>query len=217
MRKEGFFISFEGGEGSGKTTQINKLAEALTAQGHRVLTTREPGGTDEGNKIREFIVQRDGGNWTPMAEALLLLAARTMHVEKVIKPALEDGKVVISDRFSDSTIAYQGYGHGLDLDVLKQLDELAISGLKPDLTLVLDIPPTDGLERANTRMQSETYEEQRAEDRFERLDVSFHEKIRQAFLDIAASEKERCVVIDAAQSISEMSNKIEAAVTERLR
>ena len=212
----GFFISFEGGEGSGKTTQINKLAETLTAQGHKVITTREPGGTDEGNKIRELIVQRDSGNWTPMAETLLVFADRIMHVERVIKPALEEGQIVISDRFSDSTVAYQGYGRGLPLDQIEQIDNMVINGLKPDLTFVLDIAPEKGLERSGKRLAAEQFDDSRTEDRFERMDIDFHNKIRQAFLDIAGKAPGRCVVIDANTGIEEISAKIVKTTLERL-
>ena len=135
----GLFITFEGGEGSGKTTQINRLADALTQNKHRVQTTREPGGTPEAEKIRDFLVQREGGNWSPMAEALLLFAAREMHYNAIIKPALDDGKVVICDRFTDSTRAYQGYGHGMDLDKLEQLKTITLGDLEPDITFILDV------------------------------------------------------------------------------
>ncbi len=201
---QGLFISFEGGEGSGKTTQINRLAETLTAQGHKIITTREPGGVPEAEKIRNLLVQRDGGNWTADAEMLLFCAARVMHLEKLIKPALAEGKIVITDRFSDSTMAYQCYGHGADKDKLQMLDEQFIGGAKPDLTFILDIPATVGLSRATGRM----IEDDTTEDRFEKLDIAFHERLRQGFLEIAKQEPERCHVIDATKSVDEIASKI---------
>lgn len=212
----GLFISFEGGEGSGKTTQINKLAEALTEAGHKVVTTREPGGTPEGDKIRDLIVQRDGGQWSPMAETLLLFAARAMHVQKTILPALEDGKIVITDRFTDSTTSYQGHGHGLAIDKIEDIAKLSIDGLKPDVTLILDIEAKAGLERSQRRLASEQLGVNQTEDRFERLDISFHEKLRQGFLTIAKDDPKRCHIIDATQDIEEMAQKILDIVTERL-
>jgi len=210
------FISFEGGEGGGKTTQINKLADFLTSQGHRVRTTREPGGTAEGDKIRDFIVQREGGNWSAMAEALLILAARAMHVERVIQPEIEDGKIVITDRFSDSTYAYQGYGRGLDLRVLESLHKDVIGDMNPDLTFILDVEPKEGLGRSERRLASEKLGVDQTEDRFERLEMDFHEKIRNGFLDIAKHDPERCVVIDATQSIEAIAKQIEEAVSQKL-
>ena len=142
--EKSFFITLEGGEGSGKTTQINRLAEALTGLGYRVLTTREPGGTPEGEKIRALFVRDTGMNWSPMAEVLLILAARAMHVERVVRPALEGKNIVICDRFTDSTTAYQGYGRGLELSAIDSLTKSVIGELKPDLTFILDLPPGAG-------------------------------------------------------------------------
>lgn len=212
----GLFISFEGGEGSGKTTQINKLSSFLAENGHKVVTTREPGGTPEGDKVRDLIVQRDGGNWTPMAETLLLFAARVMHVKRIIASALRDGKIVITDRFTDSTVAYQGYGHGMALETIEKINDLTLDGLKPDLTFILDIDPKAGLERSERRLASETLGVKQTEDKFERMDFSFHEKLRQGFLDIAAREPNRCHVIDASQSIDDMTTQIRDIVSERL-
>jgi len=152
---EGLFISFEGGEGSGKTTQINRLADYLTRQGYGVVTTREPGGTPEGESIRDVLVQRGGGDWLPMSEVLLLYAARYMHVEKVIKPAIAEGKIIICDRFADSTLAYQGYGHGLNPDSIKAVEALTIGAFKPDLTYILDIDVKTGLARSNKQLAVE--------------------------------------------------------------
>lgn len=204
---KGLFISFEGGEGSGKTTQINRLSTFLNTLGHKVVTTREPGGTPEAEKIRDFLVKRDGGNWSPEAETLLLYAARSMHVKTVIAPALEEGKIVITDRFSDSTLAYQGYGHGYALDKIKQLDTLILDSLKPDLTFILDIDPEQGIKRSTRRMTEQNSSFERMEDRFEQLDISFHQKLRAGFLQIAKENPQRCHVIDAAQDMDSITEK----------
>ncbi len=189
----GAFITFEGGEGSGKTTQIHLLKERLKSAGRDVITTREPGGTPEAEKIRDFLVQREGGNWSPMAEALLLFAGRTMHVDNLIKPAIAAGKIVISDRFADSTRAYQGFGHGLGLEKIDEMNRLCLGDFAPDMTFILDIPAEKGLLRAEKRLR----EAGSGEDRFERLDLSFHERLRQGYLEIARSNPGRCIVINA--------------------
>lgn len=208
----GMFITLEGGEGSGKSTQIRLLADALRAMGRSVVTTREPGGTPEAEKIRDFLVKRDGGNWTPMAECMLLYAARQMHVENLIKPALSEGKIVVSDRFSDSTRAYQSFGHGLPLETIEQIDHLVLGGFKPDLTFILDLPVETGLARAGKRMDAD----QSQEDRFEKLGTSFHDRLRQGYLQIAKANPERCVVIDATRSIEKISADLAKHVQERL-
>jgi dTMP kinase len=200
------FISFEGGEGSGKTTQIQRLKTFFENKGQSVITTREPGGTIEAEKIRELLVQRDGGDWTPTAEALLFFTARHMHVETKIKPALADGKIVICDRFTDSTIAYQGYGHRFDLTVLNQIQQVSIGDFEPDKTFILDIDVRDGLTRAGKRMEGD--DDGSTEDRFERMDLSFHENLRQGYLTIAGQNPNRCVVIDANQSIEDVHSDI---------
>lgn len=216
LNKKGLFISFEGGEGSGKTTQINRLASYLNDKNIKVVSTREPGGTDEAEKIRELLVKRDGGNWNAEAEVLMLYAARSMHIERVIKPALEGGKVVITDRFSDSTIAYQGYGHGYDLDKIKHIDELICSEIKPSLTFILDIDPEEGIKRSTRRLAGEELGFNRLEDRFEQLDISFHEKLRQGFLKIAENDKERCHVIDASASLDDVTAAINAVIDKEI-
>jgi len=216
MTAKGVFITFEGGEGSGKTTQINKLAEKLTSLKKKVITTREPGGTPEGEKIRNLLVQRDGGNWTPTAECLLLYAARAMHVESVVKPALEKGKIVISDRFHDSTFAYQGYGRGLELEKIQALNDLTIGSFKPDLTFILDITPDKGLARSTRRLAAESLHIKQTEDRFESLDLSFHEKLRKGFLDIAKKDPKRCHVIDASQDVDAIAAQIAAIAIKKV-
>jgi dTMP kinase len=209
---KGLFVSFEGGEGSGKTTQIRLLAEKLQNTGLEVVKTREPGGTPEAEKIRPLLAQRDGGAWTPMAECLLLFAARTMHADTLIKPALAAGKIVLSDRFTDSTRAYQSHGHGLPIETVERLNRLVLDGFAPDLTIILDIPVEEGLNRAGERLNRDGS----AEDRFERLDISFHERLRHGYLEIARREPQRCRVIDAAQAAETIADQIETEVRRRL-
>ncbi len=209
---KGLFISFEGGEGAGKTTQINYLIDAVKDAGYEVVSTREPGGTAEAESIRNLLVKRDGGDWNAMAEVLLLFAARSMHVEKVIKPALEKGQIVICDRFTDSTVAYQGYGHGLDIDKINSIADISIDSFSPDLTFIMDIDVRAGLKRSISRLS----DEQSSEDRFERLDISFHEKLRAGFLDIALKDNDRCFVINADQDIDNISVEIKNIALERL-
>ena len=211
----GLFITLEGGEGAGKSTQSRRLKSALEQLGREVILTREPGGTPEAEKIRDLLVQRDGGNWTPMAECLLFFAARQMHVETLIKPALNAGKIVICDRFTDSTIAYQGYGHGFDIPTIGQIAKLSLGDFKPDLTFILDLPVSEGLSRSLKQKDSAAGKEN-TEDRFEKLKVDFHEKLRQGFLEIAANDKERCVVVDATQSADNVYDVIWAKVQNAL-
>ncbi|MGE4314360.1 MAG: dTMP kinase [Pseudobdellovibrionaceae bacterium] len=189
------FITFEGGEGAGKTTQIKRLAAALEGQGKPCLLTREPGGTPEGAKLRALLVERDGGQWSKEAETLLFFADRQLHVERVIKPALQAGQTVICDRFTDSTRAYQGYGHRQGTDLIETLVASVLNGFEPDITFLLDIDPKVGLTRAGKRMAGDGG----TEDRFENLDLSFHERLRDGFLDLAAKNTHRFRVIDAAQ------------------
>lgn len=213
MTARGVLITLEGGEGAGKSTQSRKLKEYLEAQGRTVILTREPGGTPEAEKIRDLLVQRDGGNWTPLAECLLFFAARQMHVETLIKPALKDGKIVICDRFTDSTRAYQSYGHGFSLETIEKLNDVALDGFAPDLTLILDLPVEMGLERSFAQKEKSAGREA-TEDRFEKLDRSFHEKLRQGFLDIAKNNPQRCRVIDATRSAEAMFDDIVKVISD---
>lgn len=211
--EKGFFISLEGGEGTGKSTQIELLAGALRDKGYGVITTREPGGTPEAEKIRELLVRRDGGNWTPMAECLLFFTARHMHVETLIKPALAEGKIVISDRFTDSTRAYQSYGHNvLTLDKVEDVRALSIGDFEPDLTFILDIPVEKGLRRSGRRLDEESSDE----DRFENLDLSFHERLRQGYLQIAKDHVGRCRVINADRTIEDIAAELKRLVFAHL-
>ena len=208
----GFFISFEGGEGAGKTSQIQRIGQRLRDKGHEVITTREPGGTLEAEKIRDLLVQRDGGAWDPMSECLLFFTARRMHVETLIKPNLAKGHVVICDRFTDSTVAYQGYGHGFDLETIRKIEALTINSFAPDITFLLDLPPEEGLKRSERRLKREESEE----DRFEQLDLSFHAKLRKGFLDIAALHPHRVTKIDALQSLEQVEAQIWHALSEKM-
>jgi len=204
----GLFITLEGGEGSGKSTQLKRLAETLRGKGCDVVTTREPGGTPDAEKIRNLLVQRDGGEWTPMAECLLLFASRVMHVEKLIKPALEQGKIVISDRFADSTRAYQAYGHGMNPQIIEQMNTLALGDFKPDLTFILDIDVDEGLKRAGNRISATAS----TEDKYERLGSPFHQRLRMGFLEIAGKEPGRCTIINAARGLDDVAKDIEDKV-----
>ncbi|WP_207478630.1 dTMP kinase [Arenibaculum pallidiluteum] len=204
----GRFITFEGGEGAGKTTQLRLLVEALGARGVTAVATREPGGSAGAEDIRRLLVEGGTGRWDGLTELLLHCAARRDHLLRTVLPALEAGKWVVSDRFADSSMAYQGYGHGVGRAAVEALHEIAIGDFRPDLTLVLDLPVEAGLARAASRGG--------AEDRYERMGVAFHERLRQGFLDIAAREPGRCAVIDAARGPEAVHRAVIAAVTERL-
>jgi dTMP kinase len=186
----GIFISFEGGEGSGKSVQAKLLAEALAKRGHEAVLTREPGGTAAGERIREIVLHAREIALSPEAQVLLYSTARAQNVREVIRPALEAGKLVIADRFFDSTMAYQGYGHGVPLDDIRAVTALACGDVVPDRTFLLDMPVDKGLARSGWRAQSKW-------DRFEVLDTAFHERVRDGYLRLAADEPRRWVIIDA--------------------
>jgi len=211
-RPSGKFITFEGGEGTGKTTQIKLLAEGLRAQGHEVVTTREPGGAPGADSIRSLLVSGATDKWDPLSECLLLFAARREHLNKTIWPAFAQGAWVLCDRFSDSTMAYQGYGHDVPRPFIQGLYDMVVGDFAPDLTLILDLDVKVGLDRANTR-NAETAS---GEDRFERLDQAFHERLRQGFLEIAQSAPERCTIIDADNTPDIVGAAIWMAVEKRL-
>lgn len=204
----GRFITFEGGEGAGKSTQLRLLADSLREEGLMVVTTREPGGSPGAEAIRALLVSGEVERWDGVTEALLHFAARRDHLVKTVWPALERGHWVICDRFADSTLAYQGFGHGLDPEVIASLYRVAVGHFAPDLTLVLDLPVEKGLERAGLRGGGE--------DRYERMGLGFHQRLRQGFLGIAASNPMRCAVIDAARSQGEVHADILATVRARL-
>lgn len=215
-RTGGAFITFEGGEGSGKTTQIEALARRLSGRGMRVVATREPGGTPEAEAIRALLVRREGGAWSGMAESLLFFAARVMHVETLIRPALESGAVVLCDRFTDSTRAYQAGGRGLSDETIKALDALALEGFGPDLTFLLDIDPVVGLGRAESRLAAASGAKEGHEDRFERLDIGFHRALRRAYLEIAHAEPQRFRVVDATLCVEAITDHLEKEVLDFL-
>lgn len=213
--KKGLFITFEGGEGAGKTTIISYIATALKEQGHHVLTTREPGGTPLGEKIRELVLDKD--HQVPLSsisELFLFLAARAQHLEQVIKPALDSGKIVICDRFNDSTIAYQGAARGLGIEYVSQLCRLACSGIEPDITILLDVPIEIGLKR--TRLAAKENAVVGEVDRIESETFSFHEKVRQTMLERARRNIERTLVIDASRALEEVQEDVAQTLLSRL-
>jgi dTMP kinase len=212
MRVErGRLITLEGGEGVGKSTQAQILAGRLARAGRRVATTREPGGSPAAEAIRDALLSGRVSGYGPFAEAMMFAIARRDHVAQLIAPALRDGKWVISDRFMDSTRAYQGSMGGVTAPVLSALEHATLEDIRPDLTLILDLPPELGLARAHARRS-----EGEVIDRFEQEELLMHERIRDAFLDIAAAEPERCVVIDARQPEASVAEDIWEVVAERL-
>jgi len=205
----GRFITFEGGEGGGKTTQIRRLEARLTAAGRTVVRTREPGGSPGAEEIRPLLLTGDPGKWSASSEALLNYAARNDHIERVIAPALARGDWVLCDRFADSTRAYQGAAGGAPEGLIVALETWIVGDTRPDLTLVLDLPADVGLERSMARAAN-------TETRYEAKGLAFHERLRAAFLDIAARESGRCAVIDASQSIDAVEAAVWDAVQARL-
>ena len=201
---KGKFITFEGGEGCGKSTQVKRLREALERSGVEVLLTREPGGTVLSEEIRRLIKDQDDDPPCDRSELLLFLAARAQLVRNVIVPALESGKWVISDRFSDSTKAYQGYGRGLPLDVISTVNEFACDGLRPDLTILLDVAP----ETAHARMRGRENATGTSADRIERAGDEFHARLRAGFAELAAAEPERIKVVDANGGVEEVWDRV---------
>ena len=200
----GKFITFEGGEGCGKSTQVQRLKAALEAEGIVVLLTREPGGTWLSEEIRRLIKDQTTDAPCDRSELLLFLAARAQLVRNVIRPALEAGTWVVSDRFSDSTVAYQGYGRGLPLDILKQTNDFACEGLRPDLTLLLEVTP----ETACARMRRREATTNTSADRIERAGEAFHDRLRRGFAELAKAEPERIVTVDANGSVNEVWEEV---------
>ena len=194
------FITFEGGDGSGKSTQVNLLKDYLDNLNFETIKTREPGGTPSAEILRDLLTTGEVEKWTPMSEALLMWAARYEHLIQVIEPALNSGKNVICDRFYDSTYAYQGVAHNLGIDKMEKLKKIIIGDIEPDITFVLDIDPKLGLKRSLDRSNQE--------NRFESYNIDFHNKIRSAFLEIAKKNKNRCVVVDASLNEQEINNLI---------
>ena len=204
----GRFITFEGGEGAGKSTQLERLAGRLQDAGLEVVATREPGGSPGAEAIRDLVLNGAADRWSPVTETLLMYAARRDHVERVIRPALARGAWVVCDRFADSTRAYQGAAGGTDPELIAALERFILDGVRPDLTLVFDFPPEAGLARAAARPG--------AEMRFESKGMAFHERLRAGFLAIAHAEPERCALIDAAGSVETVEAAVWRAVQDRL-
>ena len=204
----GRFITLEGGEGAGKSTQIARLKSWLESRGHRVTATREPGGSPGAEMIRKLLVEGPVERWDGTTEALLHFAARREHLRSTVWPALKRGEWVVSDRFADSTLAYQGYGHGIERGIFEQLYQVAVGDFRPDLTVILDLPIEIGLKRAAERRGAET--------RYESLPREFHARVRSGFLEIAAREPKRCVVIDATGTVDAIAQAIADAVKDRL-
>lgn len=205
---QGRFITFEGGEGAGKSTQLQRLAARLAIGGQEVVATREPGGSPGAEAIRELVLKGSADRWSPITETLLMYAARRDHVERVIRPALARGAWVVCDRFADSTRAYQGAAGGTDPGLIAALETYILEATRPDLTLIFDLPVAVGLERAHVRAG--------AEMRFESKGQAFHERLREGFLAIAKAEPERCAVIDATGPLNEVEDRVWAAVEARL-
>ena len=201
------FISFEGGEGSGKSTQIKLLAKRLAKYGD-VITTREPGGTIEAEIIRNLLVKGKKNKWSGVVETLLLYAARKDHIDKVIAPSLKKNKWVLCDRFKESTLVYQGYGKNVDIDLIKKLDKIITNNLTPGLTFILDIDPIIGLKRSKRKSNTET--------RYENMSLRFHNKIRKAFRTIAKSNKKKFILINANQDINLIQDIVWNEVLNRI-
>jgi len=208
----GRFITFEGGEGAGKSTQVRRLVARLQAAGHDVVATREPGGSPGAEAIRNLVLKGDADRWSPATETLLMYGARRDHIERTILPALARGAWVVCDRFADSTRAYQGGAGGVDPAFITALETFVLADVRPDLTLVFDLPVDVGLARAEAFAKADGH----AETRFESKGVAFHERLRAAFRAIAAAEPDRCTLIDAAQGMDEVEGQVWRAVEGRL-
>lgn len=209
QRQVKMFITFEGPDGSGKTTQLKKLVPVLEAAGLDVIRTREPGGTDIGDQIRSVIMNMKNKSMHPRAEILLFCASRAQLVEELIRPSLAAGKIILCDRYADSTMAYQGYGHGLDRQILTQLLDFATGGLKPDLTLLFDIPAETGLRR-----RLSNHEEW---NRMDDYALKFHERVRKGYLEMAAAEPDRWVVINADRDPEDIHKEVVSVLMGRLK
>lgn len=203
----GRFITLEGGEGTGKSTQVARLVAALKADGVQAMATREPGGAEGAEQIRKLLVEGATDRWDPLTEILLHYAARREHVVKTVEPALASGTWVISDRFADSTMAYQGYAQGAGRSAVERIDRAVLGGFAPNLTIVLDMPVARGLARAKARGGA---------DRYERMGEAFHAHLRNAFVDIARREPARCVIVDADADLDTVARRVRGALRARL-
>ncbi len=211
---KGRFITFEGIEGSGKSTQIVLLANYLMAHNRSVTLTREPGGTAIGDQVRKILLDPANNELVPGAELLLYAAGRAQHLEELIRPELKAGKIVLCDRFSDATLAYQGYGRGLDMEIIRAIDRIVTHGMRPDLTILLDVDAAAGLARARGRNSSRGLE---AEARFENEELAFHERVRHGYLALAGQEPDRFRTVDASFTPDEIQNRIRKIVDEMLK
>jgi dTMP kinase len=209
------FITFEGGDGTGKTTQLKSLESYLTALGKSCILTREPGGTALGKLIRRVLLEVGEQTIASPTELFLYLADRAQHMREVVRPAIDQGKIVLCDRHTDSTLAYQGYGRGIDLGLLRDLNDLASGGMKPDLTFLLDCSVELGLSRTAQR-RFQTTIGAGPEDRFESERIEFHERVRRGFLELARVEPDRFWVVDASRSVTEISEEIKRIVDQKL-
>jgi len=210
----GTFITFEGIEGSGKSTQIALLANYLTARGIRNVLTREPGGTLIGDQVRKILLDPANRSLDPTAELLLYAASRAQHLREIILPALANGMTVLCDRFSDATLAYQGYGRGLDIEMIRSLDRIVTTGMRPDLTILFDIEATMGIARARGRNNCLGLE---AEARFENEELAFHDRVRKGYLTLVAQEPDRIRVVDASGTSEAVQEQVRKIFDERLR
>lgn len=211
---KGVFITFEGIEGSGKSTQLEFLARELESKGLEVLKTQEPGGTKIGAMIRKILLDPKNKEIGPMTELMLYGASRAQHLKEVILPAIKDGKIVLCDRFSDATVAYQGYGRGLSLDVIRKLDSILTEGIKPSLTILLDLDPEKGLLRAKKRIEKNN---SLKEGRIEQEGFSFHKRVREGYLKLAEGEPDRIKVVGADFPIEEIHKKVIDIVKEKFQ
>ncbi|MBW2429504.1 MAG: dTMP kinase [Deltaproteobacteria bacterium] len=209
------FISLEGIEGCGKTTQLEYLSSFLEDKGHPYVVTREPGGTAIGEKIRSILLDPESKDLVPAAELLLYMADRAQHIDLVIRPHLADGKIVLCDRYFDATVVYQGFARGLDTKFICSLHRLLFEDLKPDITLLLDLPPRIGLERAWKELDGGNRSD--TESRFEEETISFHEKVRAGYLELARFEPDRFKIIDASQELNQVQSDIRKLLTEYLK
>jgi dTMP kinase len=205
------FITFEGIEGCGKTTQIKRIRAHFKRQGRDCIATREPGGTKIGKKIRSLLLDPATKAISPMVELLLYLADRAQHIEELVKPALSAGKMVLCDRFCDATVVYQGYARGIDIALIQQLHDIILKGFKPDITILLDLPPEIGLSRAWEQINRGGRKS--AESRFEKENLAFHEKVRTGYLELARREPERFRIIDAGRDEDGVTKHIIEALT----
>lgn len=210
----GYFITFEGVEGCGKTTQIRLLAEHLVSLGYKVVLTREPGGCPIADKIRSILLDADNKAMVPLAELLLYAAARAQHVSEIVAPAIQSGCIVLCDRFTDATIAYQSAGRGIDISTIRTLNQLACQSIKPDTTILIDCDAATGVKRARSRIDASTGPR---EERFELEEIEFHQRVRDGYLVLSCQEPDRFMLIDGSGSIESISALIISRITNKIK